>query len=221
LRRFDNLYNTLNGRLNLEPVVVPLSSQLRTVFQNAAAGGHYGLVFHYGYNETSGTLLYMMSRGQIYGEDSLISYCPLVRDDGSEYFYLMENGVTSNEINSTKFTEYTTAYAAFIKRNGTDLSYSTKDPQMVYHRASGFQKLLSAFNAQSPTHLYIGHIALPHVTASEARHLPCFALGNSSEFFRIDDNHNPQGSNAFTNKALDIGRLCPPNCPNTVLQCLQ
>lgn len=220
LKDFRDEYNTASGTLNLKPSVVRLNSQLRQVIQRAVAGGHYGLVFHYGYDTVGDSLVYIMSRGQIYGEDTLISVCPFVNGDNEEVYLLMatHGGTGYVEIKQAAFTTYTTDYYSNVSKNGNPLSYSTDDPKMVYHRANGFAKFLAAFNSPNPTHLYIGHGAIGDVAAGGVKHVPLFALGDGQVFYTIND-VIPSSGNVFRNKGLDIGRQCPPNCPTPVRTC--
>lgn len=222
LKHFEPQYTSVAGNLNLNPSIVKLSNKLKQVIQQAVAGGHYGLVFHYGYDEAGDSLVYILSRGQIYGEDTLISYCPFV-DSSNNNFYLKmatKNGSGYNEINAGSFKNYTDAYYAKIKRDGNALTPANQDPKMVYHRPQGFAEFLSAFNSQNPTYLYIGHGSFPYTSSTESRHLPFFALGDDQAFFMIN-NQPASGTNAFENKGLDVGRLCPPNCPTPVQICNQ
>jgi len=221
LKHFEPQYTSVAGNLNLNPSIVKLSNKLKQVIQQAVAGGHYGLVFHYGYDEAGDSLVYILSRGQIYGEDTLISYCPF--EDSDKSFYLLmatKNGSGYNEINAGTLKNYTDAYYAKIKRDGNALTPANQDPKMVYHRPQGFAEFLSAFNSQNPTYLYIGHGSLPYTSSTESRHMPFFALGNDQAFFMID-NQPASGTNVFENKGLDVGRLCPPNCPTPVQICNQ
>jgi hypothetical protein len=221
LKRFEPQYTSVKGGLKLNPSIVKLNIKLKQVIQQAVTGGHYGLVFHYGYDEAGDSLVYILSRGEIYGEDTMISYCPFVDSISNNDFYLLmatKNGSGYNEIDASLFKSYTDAYFDKIKRDGKALTPGNKDPQMVYHRARGFADFLSAFNSQNPTYLYIGHGSFPHTSATENRHVPFFALGDNQVFFMIN-NYPASGTNEFENKGLDVGRQCPPNCPSTVRIC--
>jgi hypothetical protein len=223
IKRFEPQYTSDAGNLNLNPSIVKLSNKFKLVIQQAVAGGRYGLVFHYGYDEAGDSLVYILSKGEIYGKDTLISYCPFVDAINNNDFYLLmatQNGSGYNEIDASTFKIYTDAYFDKIKRDGKELTPANKDPQMVYHRANGFANFLSAFNTQNPTYLYIGHGSFPPTSSTENRHVPFFALGNDRVFFMI--NNTPSANNDdFEKKGLDIGRQCPPNCPTPVSICSQ
>lgn len=195
---------------------------------------HYGFVFHYGY-ETQGNdrIVYILSKGTIHsepaGREGMVEYCPFQNENNeiNEHYVLLDPaGIKSYQIiYQNRFNTLKKAYLEQIKvkYNQVDIGVDVVEnhPLMAYHEPEEFYDFYDLYDTVGNLHLYIGHGAFTYHGDNIPVHTPCFMFGDGNEFFVLDDDDNSQrGQAAFFNKALDLGRLCPPNCPTPAFPCL-
>ncbi len=202
------------GSLNYRPSKIKIDDDFERYINWVDNSQKYNIVFHYGYIKSSGKIVYIMSKGEVYGNNISVSYCPFYEDEQNQqnpYYVLLDSRVGDGhrKIRLDEFRDLTRDYATNIKYNGSDLD-PNKDPLMVYHNVDEFLNFLSFDNSDN-LYLYIAHGAL-------LSHQPLFAMGNDQVFFEINNSPITAGDQ-FNNKGLDIGRLCPPNCPTPVTIC--
>lgn len=184
-----------------------------------------GLVFHYGYvrNGSSGKIIYILSKGKKDNNND-IQYCAFpsgVNGQNNNHYFALEphNNKSYRIIDQNQFTVLTQAYASSVTYNKNPLG--NQDPKMAYHDPKGLLDFYSEYKAAAKLHLYISHGAVLNTATSNKLHSPCFAFGNESVFFPLDDvDYQTMGlGGPFRSKGLDIGRLCPPHCRTPVTPC--
>lgn len=217
IEEFGRRYSA-NGPLDYFPTKISIDStnnELIDLFKSIASEDRYGLVFHYGYEETTtgDKIVYILSRGTL--EDSTgVQYCPFPSGENNQdtpHFLLLEpdGNKPFKAIDQTQFNAYTEKYFQEMRYDSNPLLLNTHS-KMVYHEPDSLVRFYDAFSSFSDLHLYINHGSVPSKSNSMVYHAPILSMGDQNIFYEIDD--TPSAPNVFVKKALDIGQLCPPNC---------
>jgi hypothetical protein len=202
--------------LDLYPTKVRVHDDLVALFESYANQSTFALVFHYGLENDK--LVYITGKGRLdsnpNGNDDQVSRtCFDPGENGIPFpHYLLvkeQAGKALHAIDTTFFDILTRNYSEGMQHDGSPLNPT--HTRMAYHNPDRLKQFLE-WSTATNKYLYICHGAVIDPNADDQlRHTPCFVLGDSDKFFRLDNEpENP--SNIFINKALDAGRLCPPHC---------
>lgn len=220
IAQFGTVYES-DGQLDYYPSKIPLTgtnNRLVSLIDRIATENRYGLVFHYGFENDK--IVYILSKGQL-DNDGAVQYCPFEDENDGFFALLQPNGTDPfQEIDGQRFESLTQAYFTHMRSN--EISPPSRlDPtvhaKMVYHRPDSLMRFFEAFNQFSDLHLYINHGVVLSPKKDMFYHVPILTIGDQNVFYEIDNTDN--SPNVFYKKALDVGRICPPNCPKVEPNC--
>ena len=227
LHNFCETYKSENT-LNYHPTKIKVNPSMRTFFNKINTDG-YGLVFHYGYDVIKNEIVYILSKGKLTNSNE-VSYCPfsagdtpgstadhylILETNGSNFYKTIDgknlNALKSNYLNNMKISNGIT-YAKIDPNN---------HPKLVYHTASELVKFFDKYVPKPGDYLYIAHGSIKSDITDRAYHTPCLFFGNDTAFFELNNTPNTDTTSAawYTNKGLNIGKLCPPHCKTPVTPC--
>ncbi len=212
--------HTTNEGLDYYPTKLAMDTTLINFFSRYSLQEEFGLVFHYGYDLQSRNIIYILSKGRLVPDTSdtlgAVEYCPFEAGENyqpSAHYIALEpfNGRPFRIVGNSRFSSLTLAYRDSIRYRTDPIDSS--HPLMVYHDPKRLVQFYQEYARTSELYLYIGHGAVKSAGTNKLLHTPCYAFGDNTAFFALND--VDEGS-LFGKKALDIGRLCPPNCKSGV-----
>lgn len=234
---FTTEYRNLSNDLIYSPTKINYSTLLENTVNRYSQDSHYGFVLHYGYSVNTKRIVYILGLGTIDSQNNDgVGHCPFPASqnpEGSTDFYILLANVGANPyaiLDQTTFNNLKSAYLdniQLITQEGPQLVKNVANhPEMVFHNPSELKSFQDEYISASNLALYMVHGSLP-VTGSGPgtgidRHTPVLVFGDDKHFFPLDNIDYPAVGLKFPyrNKAFDIGRQCPPNCPSASSICL-
>ena len=209
--------------LDYYPAKLTLATEHVNLINRLGNQTDYGLVIHYGYFEktpsgspATGNIIYILGKGKLDANANIIHepFSDVENGQTIEHYIAIANSINPVRIiDESEFDVLTCAYRNNVKYKNTrikDLSFD--HPLMVYHTPSEFKDFYTGQGSgSSNTTLYIGHGSIQPDGSNTEFHTPLFVLGNDTQFNDLD-NLGGTSVSRYERQALDVGRLCPPNC---------